>query len=181
MNIFRLSDDPVEAAQMQCDKHVVKMILESAQMLSSAHRVLDGTPVKAPSVSGKRTVTKWVMPDPEDDANLYAVAHLNHPSTVWTREARDNYLWHYQHFCALGDEYTHRYGKVHLSISKLKARLATPPQNIPDGSTPFRLAMPDEYKSDDVVESYRAYYLSKTFKMVWTNRDFPTWVQKWSD
>jgi hypothetical protein len=181
MNIFRLSDDPVEAAQMQCDKHVVKMILESGMMLSTAHRVLDGRPIKAPSVSGKRMVTKWVLPDPEDEATLYSVSHLNHPSTVWTREARDNYVWHYQHFVALGEEYTHRYGKVHLSVTKLKDRLATPPVNIPDGSTPFRLAMPDEFKTDDVVESYRAYYLSKTFKMVWTNRDHPTWSQKWDD
>jgi len=108
MNIFYLDRDPVIAAQMMCDKHVIKMILESAQMLSTAHRVLDG----------------------EEYANkmgLYKLAHKNHPSTIWVRTSEDNYDWLWQHMCALMKEYTHRYGKKHAT-----ERLTDPLCNAPD-------------------------------------------------
>ena len=95
MNIFYLDKDPVKAAQVQYNKHVVKMILESAQMLCTAHHVY-GNPDDMP----------------------YKQAHLNHPSTIWVRENSLHYDWLYAHMIALGLQYTYRYGKVHLSITK---------------------------------------------------------------
>lgn len=160
MNIFRLSDDPTEAARMQCDKHVVKMPLETAQMLSTAHRLID-------------TVS--------DDSVLYKPTHKNHPSSVWVRENISNYIWTFCHFIALCDEYTHRYGKVHLSYTKLVDILSVPPKNIEHGDeTLTPLAMKDYPECmfpNDPVKSYRLYYATKKsrFNMKWTNREIPSW------
>jgi hypothetical protein len=156
MNIFVLDENPTIAAQMHCDKHVVKMVLEAAQMLSTAHRVLD---------------------DNESDV-LYRATHKNHPCSIWVRDAAKNYMWLYNHFVALCDEYNHRYGKVHLTDTKLRAILATPPKNIGDGNrTPFALAMPDDVKCESTVDSYRAYYKQyKTDIATWNkNRPAPEW------
>ena len=84
MNIFVLDKNPIVAAQLQCDKHVVKMIVESAQMLSTAHRMLDGQEYKAPSKSGKRMVKKWKLKNHDDV--IYSAVHMGHPCTVWTME-----------------------------------------------------------------------------------------------
>lgn len=156
MNIFYLDESPHTAARMQCDKHVVKMILESAQMLCTAHRVLDDIPNDSPSV-------------------LYRKTHTNHPSSVWVREGHANYYWLLQHFYALCKEYTFRYDRTHLTETKLAGLLWNMPLNIPDGSTPIKLAMPDEFKSDDPVKSYRDYYKSKDIVMKWTKREAPEW------
>ena len=112
MNIFVLDSDPVKSAQMMCDKHVVKMIVESAQMLSTVRRMLDGELTKIPSKSGKTMVKHWKLAD-SDDKVLYKAVHMGHPCTIWTAESAANYDWHYQHFMALCKEYTYRYGKVH--------------------------------------------------------------------
>jgi hypothetical protein len=164
MNIFILDKDPVIAAQMQCDKHVVKMILESAQMLSTAHRILDGDDV---------------------DERLYKVAHKSHPCTLWVMESKENYKWLYQHFVALAVEYNFRYNKTHKSYAKLSEVLSQPPKNIPKGRglTEFRLAMskyPECIFKSEPVKSYRAYYKTKTdkFKMVWTKREQPEWFKE---
>jgi hypothetical protein len=100
MNIFYLDRDPVIAAQMMCDKHVVKMILESAQMLSTAHRVLDGD-------------------EYANKMGLYKLAHKNHPSTIWVRTSSENYRWLFNHYDALMQEYTYRYDKTpcHIQIA----------------------------------------------------------------
>ena len=187
MNIFYLDSDPVIAAQMQCDKHVVKMIVESAQMLSTAHRLLDGT-----LVDGKRMVAgsvpvrwrkykSWIHPDSVKEQTLYKAVHMSHPSTLWTMESLANYNWHYQHFVALCDEYKYRYNKIHATASLLTFLLDEIPDNIPDvGPTPVRLAMksnPECMHADDPVRSYREFYQTKQtrFKMVWTKRDKPEW------
>lgn len=180
MNIFALDTNPVVAAQQQCNKHTVKMVLESAQMLSTAHRILDGKLQKKPSKSGKTLVSHWVLPDERDDI-LYKAVHVNHPCTIWTYETSGNYLWHYEHFVALCDEYTYRYGKTHLSDTLLRNRLSQPPNNIPDlPRTPFAVAMgsnPECIIDDDPVLSYRNYYQTKQdrFPMVWTKRQIPEW------
>lgn len=182
MNIFRLDNDPVIAAQLQCDKHVVKMIVESAQMLSTAHRMLDGYVEKRQSKSGKRMVNYWVHPDKSMEDALYKAVHHGHPSTVWTMESKANYDWHYTHFVALLDEYTYRYGKEH-GTAKLKDTLAQAPRNIPlTSETPFKLAMadyPECIALGDPVKAYRAFYQTKQdrFKMVWTKRDIPEWFK----
>lgn len=182
MNIFILSEDPVQSAILQCDKHVVKMILESAQMLSSVHRMLDGTLTKMPSKSGKTMVKAWLLDEPRD-AKLYKAVHIGHPCTVWTTESLENYDWHYKHFEALSLEYTYRYGKQHKSWVDLGEILATAPNNIPKiGQTPFKLAMgaaPECINESDPVGSYRAFYQTKQdrFKMVWSKRDIPEWFK----
>jgi len=163
MNIFYLDKDPEIAAQMMCDKHVVKMILESAQMLSTAWREYSS--------------------EYSDEHELYKTAHLNHPCSIWVRLARENYRWLYKHFIALCEEYTHRYGKSHASARlkgplmwapfKPRSVLATIEQ--PYG---FVLAMPDEYKSDDVFDSYQNYLMNEKQHFAKWEKDpsrKPTW------
>ncbi len=161
MNIFVLNEDPIIAAKEQCDKHVVKMILESAQMLSSAHRLLDG--------------------DDNVDPTLYRTTHKNHPCTVWVRKTSANYAWLFRHFVSLCDEYSYRYGKIHLTDSKLRDVLKFFPENIDNGKqTPFALAMDVKIDPSDAVKSYRHYYKTKQekFKMVWTRRNVPSWFKE---
>jgi hypothetical protein len=182
MNIFILDENPKEAARLQCDKHIVKMILESAQMLSTAHRMLDGVQEYRKSVSGKRMVKYYAHPSNISEENLYKAVHFDHPCTQWTMETEENYLWHYEHFVALGQEYTYRYGRHHKSI-KLKSILFRAPMNIVRGFglTPFRLAMNEypECVKESAVDSYRAFYQTKQsrFKMKWTKRDIPGWFE----
>lgn len=180
MNIFILDNDPVASAQLQCDKHVVKMVLESAQMLSTAHRMLDGVIEKRPSKSGKRMVNYYKHPDPDLEARLYNAVHFHHPCTVWTMESSANYRWHFTHFIALCNEYKYRYGKEHMTDTKMRRLLAQYPKNIPNKKqTPFKLAMQHEPQCmmECPVESYRAYYQTKQdrFKMAWTKREIPDW------
>ena len=177
MNIFILNEDPVRSALDQCDKHIVKMPLESAQMLSTAHRILDGTETKRPSKSGKTMVKYWTL-DSQFENIIYAVAHRGHPCTVWTMETKANYTWHYEHFVALSEEYKYRYNREHLSYTKLKDILRNPPKNIPDGGlTPFPQAMPDDAKDSDPIKAYRNYYgRYKKELAVWNNgRPAPNW------
>lgn len=184
MNVFVLDQDPVIAAQLQCDKHIVKMIVESAQMLSTTHRMLDGIKVKKPSKSGKTMVNHYILPNHPYENILYKAVHFNHPCTVWTRESLENYEWHYRHFIALCDEYKFRYGKIHLSDKILRNALKTPPKNIPKkGLTQFPLAMksnPECMFPQDPVKSYRMFYQTKQdrFSMVWTKRNVPLWFKK---
>lgn len=177
MNIFMLDRDPIKAAQMQCDKHVVKMILESAQMLSTAHRVLDGREY-IDSSSGRK-VKRWGLKDSREKV-LYKATHVNHPSNIWVREDLYNYIWLYDHFEALSTEYEYRYGKVHATWDKLGRELGYQPDNIHEVSmTNLPLAMPENFRSVDPVKSYRSYYQSKksNFKMVWTKRNAPEWFK----
>lgn len=141
MNIFALDNDPRLAAQMMCDKHVVKMTLETAQILS--------------------TVMQEKFPN---DPYLYKPTHKNHPCVKWVRESYDNFMWLVRHGYALIDEYTYRYGKRH-KCTEIFSQVGL--HNIhPDlmhsfpqiARTPFILAMPDDCKLDDPVASYRLYY-----------------------
>ena len=111
MNIFYLSNDASECAQMHNDKHVVKMILEYAQLLSTAHRVLDGVESIGLSKTGRKQ-KRYVLPDDRDSA-LYSATHLNHPSAKWTRHCASNYQWLYEMWTYLLDEYLYRYIKHH--------------------------------------------------------------------
>ena len=156
MNIFYLHPNPQTAARMHCDKHCVKMILEYAQLLSTAHRVLDG-----------------------DDANpnLYKIAHKNHPSTIWTRSSKQHYKWLFRLFRKLNIEYGIRYGKVHKSWEKLNGILKFPPKSIKDnGWVDPPQCMPDYCKKSDTGEAYRNYYiLEKKRIATWKNNQEPEW------
>jgi hypothetical protein len=179
MNIFQLHEDPVIAAQMQCDKHVVKMVIESAQMLSTAHRIIDGEEVFGKSKAG-RNMKLWQLPDCRDSI-LYKAVHINHPSTLWTRESKENYQWHYDHWVGLCDEYTHRYGKVHSTDAKLRVILKTPPRKLKShGLQTLRTAVatcPECVVPGNVVETYRNFYrMTKSRFAKWDkNRAAPSW------
>ena len=180
MNVFVLSECPIESAQMMCDKHIPKMIVESAQMLSTAHRMLDGQLIKKPSKSGKRMVNGYVHPNSNMDATLYNAVHHHHPCTVWTMESKANYDWHYQHFLALCDEFVYRFGKQHLTSQKLTDVLREAPINIPNGAiTEFPQAMrafPECMVEGDPVQAYRNYYhVSKSFAKWERGRPAPSW------
>lgn len=180
MNIFYLHDNPITAAQMHCDKHTIKMILESAQMLSTAHRLIDGTMYTEKNING-RSIKRWRLPD-DRETILYKAAHVNHPCSIWVRKNSANYMWLYNHFIGLCNEYTHRYGKIHKSDRLLREALSKLPKHIvrSDTMTDPALAMLEECKvSDDPVECYRNYYETKQkrFSMAWTNRKVPDWFR----
>lgn len=139
MNIFVLNSDPVLAAKDQCNKHVIKMVLETAQLLCTAVVMTGGT---AP----------------------YRATHKNHPCAIWARQSKENFNWLRRHGLALAAEYTYRYGKVHKSAGVIED---LSDKTIPDGPlTPFALAMPDECKvSGDPVASYRNYYRTDKAKI----------------
>lgn len=178
MNIFYLDKDPIKAAEMQHDKHVVKMILETAQLLSTAHRVLDGEIYIGKTANTGRNVKRWKMQDDYMENMLYKATHINHPSAVWARESSENYKWLYYHFMALCQEYTHRYGKTHLCEDKLIIALSMPPRKIVNTElTNMPQAMPDEYKCSDSVQAYRNYYKgAKKQQSKYTNREAPEWL-----
>lgn len=154
MNIFLLDKDPKLAAQYHCDKHVVKMVLETAQLLCSIH---------------------------EQGEAPYRRTHYNHPCAKWVRECENNYTWAVCFGLELCREYTHRYGKVHKSQAVIEwcrdNMIAMPCKHF---SYPPQ-CMPDEYKADCTVDAYRAYYRLKAesikpFK--YTSRDEPEWLPK---
>ena len=157
MNIFYLDKNPSIAAEMACDKHVVKMILESAQLLSTAHRVIDGD-------------------EYADKVGLYKMAHKNHPSTIWTRTSTENYMWLNRYFGALCREYTYRYGKHHAS-ERLLGPLAHVPKGLTySGFTDAPQCMPDYCKGEDTVLAYQNYYiLEKSRFAKWKKRPVPEW------
>ena len=137
MNIFYLDHDVDISAQYHTDKHVVKMILEYAQLLCTAHRLLDN----------------------DEGTVLYKATHKNHPSAIWVRSSAEAYMWAYEHMLALGAEYTKRYGKEHLTIAKCREVLYTLPNGISnDAFAQPPQCMPDEYKAECSVDAYWNYY-----------------------
>ena len=181
MNIFFVERNPYRAAEMLVDKHVVKMILETAQILSTAKRMTLGT--ERIDVNDKgRKVRRWVMEDVVLGQNLYAATHINHPSVVWARSHPTHYHWLLEHFVGLLDEYTYRYEKKHKCSSMYKYLCKNPlaiegKYKIEDATDP-PCAMPDEYKiSSDAVENYREYYRKGKVNLhKWTKRDPPSWL-----
>ena len=161
MNIFYFNHSPVTSAEAQPDKMLVKMPLETAQMLCTAHRELDGD-------------------EYADEVGLYKRAYWNHPCTVWARETSGNYFWLFKHFVALSKEYTFRYGKTHASYTKLAKHLMKIPDNIKraDVST-LAQAMPDEYKHADPIVAYRRYVINEKHYAKWEKgRPMPNWWTK---
>ena len=152
MNIFYLDKEPKLCAQYHVDKHVVKMILETAQLLSTTH---------------------WMS----GSEGPYKQTHKNHPSAIWARSNKSNYTW----LCELGmelcKEYTHRYGKTHKTQKHIEW-LSTNIPNIPDGKfTQPTLAMPEQYKSDDHIKSYQLYYVKdKSHLHSWKKRKQPKFI-----
>ena len=179
MNIFFLSKNWKRAAGMHCDKHVCKMLIEYAQLMSTAHRVLDGTEYYSKTKNGHK-IKRWLHPDPKLERELYKASHVKHPSNIWVRESEEHYLWLFLMFDELSKEYTRRYGKVHESWSKLHCNLSIPPKNIVNKAwVDPPQCMPDHCKDDDVVTAYRNYYiLEKNNFAVWKYSGTPDWYTK---
>ena len=179
MNIFYLAENSMECATYHCDKHM-KMILEYGQLLSTAHRVLDGE-VYTELSKNNRKIKRWKLDDDREKV-LYKATHINHPSNIWVRESSDNYWWLYDLFVHLGHEYRERYGTWHATTVKLQKILGQGfPKNInrEKAFTPPTLCMPDEYKENDHVQSYRNYYIRDKSKFAtWKNGNIPKWFTK---
>jgi len=157
MNIFVLDLDVKKCAEYHNDKHVVKMILESAQLLCGVHHMTDSISNEIP----------------------YKLSHKNHPCSIWARESITNYLW----LCELGlelcYEYTYRYGRRHKSQEVIEWCVINKPNITDKGFTEPPKAMPNQYKVKSVVESYRNYYLGdKAYFSKWKNRKTPKWFSR---
>ena len=160
MNIFYLDKNPRKCAEYHCNKHVVKMILETAQLLCGAHHY-------------------------HGNVAPYKKTHINHPSAIWTRESLDNYKWLVELGKELCREYTYRYSddgkppKVHKSQAIIEWCESHLPKIESKGITPIALAMPDEYKSSNAVKSYRSYYIGeKNGILDYKRREKPQWIGK---
>jgi hypothetical protein len=156
MNIFFLDRDPQTCARFHCDQHVSKMCIEYAQLLSTAHRVAG---------------SMWA-----DD--VYKIAHLNHPSTIWTRSSHDHYSWLFELWRELNNEFARRRGKVHASWRKLGHILCYHPDLGCYGWDDPPQCMPEEFKRYDAVDAYRAYYIGDKARFAtwkWKNSVMPDW------
>ena len=178
MNIFYLNENPKQCAQEHLDKHVVKMILEYAQLLSTAHRLLDGEQY-IDSSSGRK-IKRWKLKNLQLEQLLFKASHINHPSAIWCRKNVQNYMWLAELLEETCNEYTHRYGKVHsVQASGLMQALKNNfPNNLPIGPfTEPTPAMPDDCKvPGDSIQSYKNYYIQKKRLFAkWTNREMPIW------
>lgn len=153
MNIFILDLDFKKNAQYHVDRHIVKMITEQNQILSTVHWQTGG---KA----------------------HYKPTHIHHPSVKWCMQSLSNYKWLIESTLALCEEYTYRYGKIHAG-EQICLELAYNLPNIKDiGLTEFARAMPDNYKNKCIVKSYRDYYNGdKQHLFKWKNRNIPEWVK----
>ena len=164
VNIFVLHENPILAAEMHCDKHVPKMVVEAAQMMASALRRHGATDEDMP-------LTKAGKP--------YKGGYAHHPCTRWAGDSMGNYQWLANHAIALCIEYRLRFGKIHACEAPIKKMDSMDVFIKPHHGrvTPFAQAMPDEYRDDDAVKAYRAYYHSKQFAKWEKGMPAPDWWQ----
>lgn len=155
MNIFVLDKNIKRCAQYHCDQHVVKMILESVQLMCT-------------TLNKKGFITP------------YKSTHINHPCVIWLEESYDNFIWLGKLTKALNSEYQYRYQKDddHKSMNVLKQ--IEQHQYESNGLTPFAQAMPDEYKvTDDAVSAYRMFYIKDKMRFAkWSRRQPPKWIDE---
>jgi hypothetical protein len=182
MNIFYLNENPKQCAEEHLDKHCVKMILEYAQLLSTAHRILDGKVYEA-LTEGGRKIKRWKLDNHNLETLLFKASHVSHPSAIWCRANVQNYMWLAELLEWCCAEYTHRYGKVHsVEQSGLMQSLKNNfPKNLPIGEfTEPTPAMPDDCKvAGDSLASYQKYYIEKKRLFAkWTNRPMPSWFSE---
>jgi hypothetical protein len=166
MNIFFLDKDPKKCAVYHNNKHVIKMILETCQLLSTAHQVISET---LPKLNIESSDTDIIM----------RPSYINHPCNIWTRESLDNYLWLAELGWELCKEYTYRYGKIHKRQDTMVFLLDNWPKHLPhDGFTQPKQAMPKECKKEDSVEAYREYYRQEKRHLAsWKKRIVPFWYK----
>ena len=181
MNIFVLAEDAAEAAHMHCDRHVVKMILESGQMLCGAHWTGWRRVLQPPNDMKRAELEVLIRTSVQQDKlPPWRMTHLSHPCTKWTQRSQGNYDWHSRLGLELCAEYTRRYGKTHKceSVHKWLSENRPPSfENEDPTMTPHAICMPDRYKQvDDPVSSYRNYYREDKVRFArWKNTDAPDW------
>lgn len=166
MNIFFLHTNPRKCARWHCDKHVVKMILETCQLLYTCHWILGTTDFSS-------------APLRKSGDHGYKMSHKNHPCAKWVRMSLSNYKWLTTLGLELVREYKHRFkGRFHACEPHIQWLHSNPPPGLEDiGWIEPAKAMPDIYKSHDAVSSYRRYYLgAKEHILKWTDRHSPHWV-----
>ena len=171
MNLFVLDESPTVSAHHHCNKHIVKMTIEVAQMICAAMQFRGLTYKKYPTEQ-----IEW------DIGTVgYRKTHVNHPATIWVRQTDENLLWTWTHFEALCDEFQKRYNKVHMTARKLRHMATYAP--IPFTAdftkhTPFAQCMPEKYKlSNDAVAAYRNYYIHEKKFVVWSQTAQPEWYK----
>lgn len=178
MNIFVLDYDMKTSVQFYVKKHITKMPLEYAQLLSTAIRLNDGVRVETTNKNGKK-VTKYNLGIEYKDITVYEATHVGNPLTIWAKESRAHWIWLKELAMTLREEFFFRRNKYHIS-SEITSKLPVP-KNFKEenwlGYPP--LVMPDEYKKNDVVESYRSYYVGGKIHLAeWENRNQPEWFIK---
>ena len=152
MNIFYLHSNIKFCARYHCDKHVIKMILETAQLLCTALWTLG---IEAP----------------------YRKTHVNHPCAIWCRKSKQNWMWLRDLGLALCKEYTYRYGKIHKTQQVLESLMC--PDLPSDKFTPPPQCMPEQYKHKKCIKAYRLYYINeKSHLFSWKKRNIPFWINK---
>lgn len=154
MNIFLLDYNLQRCAQYHCDKHIVKMPTETAQLLSSAYYFTN-----------------------EEDLAPYKLSHYNNPLAKWCRASIENWIWLSQFGISLYNEYHYRYNKTHQGGEAIKYMIQHPP-SLSHGTFNYPpQSMPDQYKCDDPVVAHRAYYNGEKYHLFqWTKRQIPPWV-----
>jgi len=187
MNIFALHANPQTAAEWHADKHVIKMILESVQMLYSAHWITAfpfllkfRAPIHLSTAQKRLPIPPHLATAP----SAYRPVHIHHPCTIWTRTSKANYIWLCELTQALLKEYYYRWNKptgshaCQVHADWLSSNIPALPSKTP--LTQFPTAMPDEYKMPDPIESYRAFYSgSKKDRGItdkYTKREKPYWL-----
>lgn len=175
MNIFYLSDDPLIAALYHCDQHF-KMIVEYAQILSTAHRVLDGA--EHTVLVNRRRIKRWKLSNKELDEKLYLATHVNHPSVLWARENYIQYKFLYDLFIELSAVYRRAKNKDHGSYIALHEQLENIPKNINIRGV-FKeppLCMPEDCRIGSAIDSYREFYIKEKSRFAtWKDRAIPYW------
>jgi hypothetical protein len=154
MNIFLLDENPKKCAEYHVNTHVSKMCVEYSQLLCGVHHMVGN---------------EIVIP--------YKLTHKNHPCAVWLRESLSNYVFLCDMALEVCKEFSYRYEKRHKSQDVIEWAMINIPKIKDVGLTPPPKAMPDEYKVDCVIQSYRNYYNhGKTNLLIWKKRDKPYWV-----
>jgi hypothetical protein len=157
MNIFVLNKCHQHNVQAYVDSHVSKMVLETAQLLSTCHH--------------------WY--EPTNTKPIYKPSHVNHPCSVWLRQTSGNYRWLCSLWYHMHKEFQYRFRKDHKSFTSLHQVLRNKPTGIPSGPvTEHPQCMPDVYRCKDVITAYRSYYVGeKQHIAVWTKRNKPSWFK----
>lgn len=153
MNIFYLDEDPKICAQYHCDKHIIKMIIETAQLLCNAHHFFGN---EAP----------------------YKKTHFNHPCSKWVRDNINNYRWLVELGLFLCEEYTKRYNKIHKTQKILEWLKENEPDIKDEEFYPPPQTMPEEYKKDDTINAYRTYYIKDKSRFAKWKTEKPWWFKE---